>query len=162
MNKDRKGFTLIELVVVSLIIGILASLAVPHYLKTVEVTKAENSLGTGHLIGNAYRMYRADNPLPADALVGQITNACNNTGAGVCRPVDLTGCRLVRCNYVARQDWNAAAYNYFVGGANAANISRKVGASPGTNTAPYNGWGYTFDMAGTCSNVGGAPPCPRF
>lgn len=160
--KNRKGFTLIELMVVVIIIGILASMSVPYYYKTIETTKAGDSVAIGHLLGNAYRMYRADYPGNNNIIGGQITNTCNSTTTG-CSSGDLTGCRLVRCKYVATQDWNNSAYNFFAGenacGAGvAACVRRKAGVS-----APYSGWGYDFTTDGACVAVGsGVPSCPKF
>lgn len=158
MNINRKGFTLIELVIVTVIMGILASIGLPYYLKTVEVSKAGDAVAIGHLLGNSYRMYLVDHPSPSDALSGQITNSCNSGACDTSNP-----CRLVRCNYVAKQDWDAGAYTYSVGVSGfASSIMRKTGASPGTNATPYRSWGYTFSTAGICAAVGGAPSCPGF
>jgi type IV pilus assembly protein PilE len=57
----RKGFTLIELIVVVIVIAILASFAVPQYITSIErakKAKAENALG---IIAQAEKMYRAEN-----------------------------------------------------------------------------------------------------
>lgn len=159
----RKGFTLIELIVVVLIMGILASMGMPYYFKTVETSKATNSIALAHMIGNANRMYKLDNP--AAYMSGPVSNSCNP-------PLTCTGatgaCRLVACNYVAPQDWGSGSYDYFACNgttgasccATAAAVSctrRKAGAS-----APYSGWGYWFSEVGACFPIGSAPACPTF
>lgn len=155
MKKSRIGFTLIEMMVVVLIMGILASIGIPQYLKTVETSKATDAVAVGQMLANGYRMFQIDNP--GVALSGQIDNTCNN--AGSCSPADTSSCRLVRCSYVAQQQWSAGSYKYFVGGScggNASCVSRNGGS------APYSGWGYNFSTSGACSVVGGAPSCPKF
>lgn len=157
MIHARKGFTLIELMVVVIIMGILASMSIPYYYKTLEVSKASDAMAIGHMLGNAYRMYLVDNPTMA--LSGTITNTCNT---GACDVTSNNVCRIVRCNYVAAQDWTNASYTFTVGGGVAAGTRRRTGAAPGTNNSPYSSWGYNFDLSGTCSAVNGAPACSGF
>ena len=173
MVKNRRGFTLIELLVVVLIMGILASMGVPYYYKTVETSKATDSVSIGHLLGNANRMYLVDNPPPSanpqSPISGPVTNNCNGASCATA----TGGCRLIACSYVAQQDWSNSSYDFFVcsGGAGGnccgnsatgakgvACASRKAG--PG---APYSGWGYRFFDDGACQAFGtSVPACPKF
>ena len=58
----EKGFTLIELLVVVLIIGILASVAVPYYQSAVEMSRVASALAWGRAVMNAQdRFYMQNN-----------------------------------------------------------------------------------------------------
>ena len=57
MNINKKGFTLIEMLVVVLIIGILAAIALPQYRKVVEQSKVSEALVNIKAIENSMRMY---------------------------------------------------------------------------------------------------------
>ena len=166
--KIKSGFTLIELMVVVLIMGILASMGVPYYYKTVETTKATDSVAIGHLLGNANRMFKVDNP--GMSISGIVTNnPCNNVS---CASAGTSSCRLIACGYVAKQDWDNSSYDFYVcnggaGGPCCGSRGTEIGMSctrrkPGAGS-PYNTWGYRFYDSGACESLGsGVPDCPRF
>lgn len=169
MLKKRDAFTLIEMMVVVLIIGILASIAIPQYLKTVESSKARSAIGTTHLIGIANRMYEVDRNYYAR---GRQTDVCNN-GAACLPPPGNNRCLLVRCKYMSEQNWGGSDFNFYAcnpttgaGGGycavgDVASCRRKGGGPAGSR-----GWGYSFQTDGSCTEHNGtgawlAPPCPR-
>ena len=64
MNKNS-GFTIVELVVVVVIIGILASLALPQYIKTVERSRQSEALTNLAAIRGAQTRYYLENAIYA-------------------------------------------------------------------------------------------------
>ena len=60
MNKTKnnnQGFTLLELLVVALIIGILAGIALPQYKKVIERTRAMEAVQTVKTVSDAMERY---------------------------------------------------------------------------------------------------------
>lgn len=160
----RRGYTLIELVVVVLIIGILASFGIPQYLKTVESSKADDAVSTINMIGTTNKMFALDHS--GSYAVGQFTAAC---GSGSCAS-PWTACDLVYCKYLADQDWATRPYDYYAcngavsgacggmgGGNQVSGAKRKAVAA-----SPYNSWGYTMNTSGVITGYGTQVPAPTY
>ncbi len=59
MKNVKQGFTLIELLVVVLIIGILASIAIPQYFKVVEKSRVAEAMSVISAVKSAEERYMA-------------------------------------------------------------------------------------------------------
>ena len=167
--KNEAGYTLIELVVTVLIIGILTSIAVPQYLKTVEVGKADDATATVNMIGTTNKMFALDhgNVQVSGAFPTTALTSCAGIvtcGAGACAgPAYTNACCLVACKYLADQSWGDRPYTYNAcdtggggGGGCGANMTA-VANRAGTANAPYNTWQYTVSNVGVITANGGAP-----
>ncbi len=60
-SKTRKGFTLVELAVVIVIIGVLAAFGVPKFLQSVEKSKAAEAFNYWSAVQSAQERYIAQN-----------------------------------------------------------------------------------------------------
>ena len=66
--RTRKGFTLVELAVVIVIIGVLAAFGVPRFLQSVEKSKAAEAFNYLSAIQSAEERYLAQNGTYASAI----------------------------------------------------------------------------------------------
>lgn len=63
LEKHRKGFTLIEILIVVVIVAILAAISVPIYLEYVKGARAADAQSQIGAIYNAAKMYYQDNDM---------------------------------------------------------------------------------------------------
>jgi len=165
--KVRPGFTLIELIVVVLVLGVLAAFAIPQYLRSMEDSYAVDAAKDISALSRANQMYAADHN--NTYATGLMTNACNTA------PCTNSGavCDLVACRYIAAQDWDSKPYSYSVAGPDVGSSGCPHGQPCCTtgNCAARNSnrscwmsqdWAYSFDMKQGALTVTGhnSPPPP--
>ncbi len=98
MNK-KKGFTLIELMVVILIVGVLAAVAIPMMRGRIDAAKWSEANASAGSIRSGARVYAAEKGIAAAQadLVGAVSSVLSELGFGAS---DLTGTYFVAGDYV--------------------------------------------------------------
>ncbi len=164
--RNKKGFTLIELLVVVLIIGILASASVPSYLKSVEVTKADDAVALVNMIGTTNKMFALDHS--NNYIIGTFpTTANTGCGVGACAPTTYTSaCNLVWCKYLSDQNFGSKPYTFYAcsptGGACGTSGGSNATAGARRKAGTYAAWGYAQDGSGVITGYGALVPPPTY
>jgi prepilin-type N-terminal cleavage/methylation domain-containing protein len=134
MNKkrERRGFTLVELMVVILIVGILAAVAVPILRGRIEQAKWSEAAATAGAIRTAIRAYFAENSTAATGMAGSTVDSVQATlgfTAG-----DLTG------RYFQASDFTITTVDS--NGNATITVAAPTGLS-GSGVLSNSGWVYT-------------------
>jgi prepilin-type N-terminal cleavage/methylation domain-containing protein len=126
----RKGFTLIELMVVILIVGILAAASIPLMRGRIDSAKWAEGNSTAGTIKSAVRVYFAEHGSAA-AVTGALSDAGRQTALGFTAG-DLTG------TYFVPGDYNVTAVDAN-GNATITVTGSTANAPTGTKTLSVSG-----------------------
>lgn len=123
-KKDR-GFTLVEMLIVIIIISILAALALPQFSKTKEYAIGKEAIANLKLISAAEKIYRMESTDQA-----YFSCYCLYSGTGpLCCDNTTDG-----CNYFLKLSLNPSNWTYWViaAGTGASSTFTAIGGRPGS------------------------------
>ncbi len=132
--KSRKGFTLIELMVVILIVGILAAVAVPIMRGRIDTAKWSEANASAGTIRTAVRAYVAEKGPSYDysGIEGALNTVYSTLGFNA---TDLDGAYFNQADYTI----TSGSVNANTGMCEITVTSSKTGGPSGTGTLAVNG-----------------------
>ena len=85
-RRNRKGFTLIEILIVVLIIGILLAIAIPNFVKARATSRTKACISNMRMIDSAKQQWAMDNNQPGTAVpaVADVLNYISSAAMPTC------------------------------------------------------------------------------
>ena len=145
--KSRKGFTLVELMVVVVIVALLAALLIPMLTARIEAARWSEGKAAAGTIATALRAYVIERAELEPTLTVQDIQIQDFMSLA-----DLTGKYFLAADYTL----DVTSYDPTVG-ENGYIVVYTVTVSPGTGPSATSGWtkgGYTLDETGEWTEIG--------
>ena len=134
--KKNKGFTLVELMVVILIVAILAAVSIPIMRGRIESAKWSEGAAIAGAVRVAAKVYYAEDPVAAAALAGsKLSDAPTRTALGF-QTDDITG------KYFTEANFTLTSYDDDASGNATIDVSTGTGLSGTGALSTANGWVY--------------------
>lgn len=149
--KNNKGFTLTEVMVVVIVIGILVALSIPYLIGYVREAKNDRAKAMLYVVAQGYRNFKTDYPSIILNSHGPLVKQNNNTN---CTPTDLITqsshgySDLIKCSYIPNKKYSDFQYDFYIGGSTNNTCTNMTSTALaymiGTDTASDNRYNTTY------------------
>jgi len=157
---NKKGFTLIEILVVVVVVSVLAAISLTQMAKIVENSKLTDAITLINAVANAQKMARLEYPNTVTAQFGKLQTIKSGTCAATSTSLS-TIADYMNCKYLTQHDWSNLSYTYYIcngsggGGGCCGDTGSPVAcATRGSTVHPasgdYAGWHVGILSTGQC------------